>query len=135
MLCMEVYPYSCFRWCRYFWGPWVSFAATDKFTVGFSCELIAYLSVFDLFLTQQIMAISKRCKPDNFELLNSLKFSFKNIQDLHSSFVACESFLEYQALLTLLFYWDKLVWLNWFVISLWGAISSFHPKGFCYSYA
>ena len=41
------------------------------------------------------MAIfSKGCKPDNFELHNSLKLSFTNIRDLRSNFVDCESFLE-----------------------------------------
>ena len=29
--------------------------------------------------------LSKACKPDNFELHNSLKISFTNIQRLHSS--------------------------------------------------
>ena len=38
--------------------------------------------------------LSKACKPDNFELHNSLKLSFTNIQDLHSHFIDCESFLE-----------------------------------------
>ena len=38
--------------------------------------------------------LSKGCKPDNFELHNSLKLSFTNIQGLHSNFVGCESFLE-----------------------------------------
>ena len=40
------------------------------------------------------MAISKACKPDNFESHNSLKLSFINIQDLHSNLVDRESFLE-----------------------------------------
>ena len=40
------------------------------------------------------MGISKACKPDNFELCNSLKFSFTNIWGLHSNFDNCESFLE-----------------------------------------
>ena len=41
------------------------------------------------------MAISsKGCKPDNFELHNSLKRSFTNILGLRSNFVDCESFLE-----------------------------------------
>ena len=45
-----------------------------------SHELTAYLSVFDLFLTQLIMAmLSKGCKPDYFESHNSLKPSFTNI--------------------------------------------------------
>ena len=30
---MEVRPYSYFRWCGYFWGPWVSFVMTDEFSV------------------------------------------------------------------------------------------------------
>ena len=38
--------------------------------------------------------ISKACKPDNFELHNSLKLSFRNIRGLRSNFVDCESFLE-----------------------------------------
>ena len=58
-------------------------------------ELTVYLSVFDLFLTQRIMAIlSKGCKPDNFESQISLKLSFTNIRDRCSNFVECESFLE-----------------------------------------
>ena len=40
------------------------------------------------------MAISKACKPDNFESHNSLKFSFTNIRGLRSNFVDCEAFLE-----------------------------------------
>ena len=38
--------------------------------------------------------LSKACKADNFELHNSLKLSFTNIQRLRSNFVDCESFLE-----------------------------------------
>ena len=38
--------------------------------------------------------LSKACKPDNFELRNSLKLSFTNIQGLRSSFFDCESFFE-----------------------------------------
>ena len=38
--------------------------------------------------------ISKACKPDNVEPLNSLKLSFANIWDFRSGFVDCESFLE-----------------------------------------
>ena len=33
-------------------------------------------------------------KPDNFELQNSLKLSFTNIQGLRLNFVDCESFLD-----------------------------------------
>ena len=38
--------------------------------------------------------LSKACKPVNFELHNSLKLSFTNVQGLCSNFVDCESFLE-----------------------------------------
>ena len=38
--------------------------------------------------------LSKACKPDNFELYNSLKLSFTNIRGLQSNFADCESFLE-----------------------------------------
>ena len=38
--------------------------------------------------------LSKARKPDNFELLNSLKLSFTNVQDLRLNFVDCDSFLE-----------------------------------------
>ena len=38
--------------------------------------------------------LSKACKPDNFELHDSLKLSFTNIRGLRSNFVDCESFLE-----------------------------------------
>ena len=41
-----------------------------------------------------MVTLSKGCKPDNFESHNSIKRSFTNIQDLHSNFVECESFLE-----------------------------------------
>ena len=30
---IEVCPYSYFRWCGYFRGPWVSFVTTDEFSV------------------------------------------------------------------------------------------------------
>ena len=41
-----------------------------------------------------MIILSKACKPDYFELHNSLKLSFTNIQGFHSNFVDCESFLE-----------------------------------------
>ena len=38
--------------------------------------------------------LSKGCKPDNFELHNSLKLRFTNICSFHLNYVECESFLE-----------------------------------------
>ena len=40
------------------------------------------------------MTISKVCKPDHFEMHNSLKLSFTNIWGLRSNFVDCQSYLE-----------------------------------------
>ena len=60
-----------------------------------SHELTAYFSVWDLFLTQQFLAIlSKGCKPGNFELHNSLKLRFTNICNFHLNYVEYESLLE-----------------------------------------
>ena len=60
-----------------------------------SHKLTAYLSVFNVLLTQWVMTILwKRCKPDNFEPHTSLKLSFTNVWGLRSNFVECESFLE-----------------------------------------
>ena len=54
-----------------------------------SHELTAYLSI------SWIMAIvPKECKPDNFELYNSLKINFMNIQGICLNFIDWESFLE-----------------------------------------
>ena len=98
---MEVCPYSYFQYCGNFCGSWVSFIITDEFSVRVqklshklvSHELTVYLSVFNLLLTQWIISIlSKGCKADNFEPHNS--HSYKNIWDLRSNFVECESFLE-----------------------------------------
>ena len=43
---------------------------------------------------ESMAILSKGSKPDKFELHNSLKLSFTNIQGLRSNFVECESFLE-----------------------------------------
>ena len=99
---MEVCPYGYSQWCGYFWGPWVSFVTTDEFSVSVtkllqlvSYDLTAYLSVFNLVLTQWIMTIlSKGCKPDNFEAHNPLKLSITNIWGLRFNFLECESFLQ-----------------------------------------
>ena len=79
-----------------YYNRWVLSEGHKKLLQGLvSDELTAYVSVFNLFLTQWIIAIlSKGCKPDNFESHNSLKLSFTNIWGLHSNFVECESFLE-----------------------------------------
>ena len=99
-----------------------------------SHELTAYLSVFNLYLTQWIMAIlSKWCKPDKFESHNSLKLSFTNIRGLPSNFVECKSFFESNSWHSGSM-WYKLGWHNWFWQFLCDGLSSFKPYGFCYSY-
>ena len=67
----------------------------------------------------------KACKPDNFELHNSLKHSFTNIWGLHSHFINCESFLES----------NSPGWLSWFWQFLCERLSSFNLNRFYYSYA
>ena len=70
--------------------------------------------VFDPFLTQWIVAISKECKPDNFESNSSPKLSFTNIQRLFFEFYWKWTF----PWITLSWHscsiWVKLGWLSWF---------------------
>ena len=42
-------------------------------------------------------------KPENFELHNSLKFSFTKIQGLYSNFICCKSFIESSCLKSYLY--------------------------------
>ena len=140
---MGVCPYSYFRSCGYFWGPWVSFVTTDDFPVRVT-KITSRIGAswihsvpfcFNLFLTQWNMAtLSKGCKLDNFESHNSLKLSFTNISGLRSNFVECESFLESYSP-EILAVWDKLGWLYWFWQFICERLSSFNLKGFYYSYA
>ena len=81
--------------CRLLWQMSYQWGSQKLLLGLLSNELVAYLSVFKLFLTQWIMALlSKGCKPDNFEPHNSLKLSFTSFLGLCSNFVECESFLE-----------------------------------------
>ena len=95
-------------------------------------ELTAYLSVFNLLLTQWIMAIlSKGYKPDNFEPHNSLKLSFTNFWGLCSNSVEYESFLESNSPDVLTLCETKLGWLNWFWQFLcegWFFVLSINPS-------
>ena len=73
--------------------------------------------------------LSKACKPDNFELQNSLKLNFMNIWGLRLNFVDCESFLESNSPDILALYetnLDESIDLGNFSVRL----SSFNPKGF-----
>ena len=87
----------------YFQCPWVSFVTTDNFSVritkitsriGVSRTHSLLFCFWPIFNSMNYGHISKKCKPDNFELYNSLKLSFTNIWDLRLNFVGCESFLE-----------------------------------------
>ena len=93
---MELCPYSYFWWCKYFWGPWVSFGTTDVFSVRVtkllqglvSYEITAYLSVFDLCLTQWVMALLlKGCQPQT--TLNHKTLQNLTLQILESLFEFC----------------------------------------------
>ena len=98
---MKARLYSYFRWCGYFWDPWVSLVKTDKFSVRvikFSWRYgVPWTHSLNLFLTYlNLMNYGHfiACEPDNFELHNSLKLSFPNILGLCPNFVDCKSFLE-----------------------------------------
>ena len=94
---IEVSPYSYFRRCGYFWGPWVSFVKTDEFSVRVT-KITSRIGIswthnlpfyFQPILTQFIMTIlSKGYKPDNFESQNSLKLSFTNNWSFRSNFTS-----------------------------------------------
>ena len=59
-----------------------------------SHELTAYFSIFTLFTHNELWPYYQKHVNQNFELHNSLKFSFTNIQGLCSNFIDCESALE-----------------------------------------
>ena len=95
-------PYSYFRWCGYFWSPWVSFVTTDDFSVRVT-KIISRVRFswthslpfyFNLFKLNELWRYYQ--KHVNQIILNqiTLKVSFTNIRGLHSDFVDCESFLE-----------------------------------------
>ena len=105
------------------WGPWVSFVATDEFSLRFTkiTSRIGVSWTHSLPFNSNPMNfghIIKRCKPGN-----SLKLSFTNIRGLRSNSVDCESFLESNPP-DVLALWE----------SLFG-LFSFNLKGFYYSYA
>ena len=58
--------------------------------------------------------LSKTCKPDNFELHNSLKFSFKNIRGLRSIYVDCKL---PQTLLAFLLY-ERQTWMTLLILEI-----------------
>ena len=74
----EACSYSCFWWCRYFWGPWLSCDIADDFLVRVAkvASRIGVSWTQSLpfhFLTQWTMAILwNACKPDKFESHNSI---------------------------------------------------------------
>ena len=88
-----------------------------------SHELTAYLSVFNLFLTQWIMAIlSKGCKPDNFEPCNSLNLALQIFEASVRILLNVNLSLN-QTLLTFLLY-VRQTWMTQLIlaISLWEVI-------------
>ena len=137
---MEVCPHSYVLWCGYFWGSRVLFVLTDYFSVKVKKNTSrvgvswthSLPSVFNLFLTQWIMAIlSKGRKPDNFESHNSLKLNFTNIWGLHWKFVGLPWIKHSWHLFSV---WHKLGWLNWFWQFLCKRLSSFNLKWFYCTY-
>ena len=104
--CMEVHPYSYFRWSGYFWGPWASLLwqmssewGSQKLIQGLVFhELTAYLSVFNLFYLNQLWPYYQ--KDVNHITINRIIpwsltlqiFTFFYFH--HSNFVDCKFFLE-----------------------------------------
>ena len=94
-------------------------------------ELTAYLSVFNLFLTQWITAIlSKEWQRDNFDPHKPLNLGFTNIWDLCSNFVEVTLSLN-QTLLKFLLY-ARQTCMTQFPCE---GLSSFNLKRSYYSYA
>ena len=131
MSCREMCLYSFFHWSGYFWHAWMSFVATEEFsmrvtkiTSRFNISLTHSLPFCsNLFLTQWIMAIlSKRCKPDNFEEHNSLKLSFK-IFEVFVPFLLNVNLSLNQTLLIFLLYVSQ-TWITQMILTifLWGVI-------------
>ena len=53
-----------------------------------------YIYIYIYIISTLYAILPKACEPDKFELHNSLKLSFTNIQGLRSNFLDWKSFLE-----------------------------------------
>ena len=102
-----------------------------------SHEPTAYLSVYDLFLTQWIMAILSYYWKD----VNQTTLNHTTLWNL--ALWISEDFNQILLIMNLSLnqlswhscsMWNKLGWLNWFWQFLCEVLSSFNPKGFYYSY-
>ena len=79
-----------------------------------SHQLTVYLSeLYSNIWINEMEILSKVCKPDNFDSINSLKLSFTNTQVLCFNFVGCESLLKIKLFRNSCFMWQKLGRLNW----------------------
>ena len=141
---MEMWPYSYFWWCGYSQGPWVSFVTIDKFqirvtkiTSRIGDSWIHSLPVWFLLLfSRNGMAIlSKVCKPDNFELHNSLNLALTILEIFVIILLDLNLLLNQTLLICLLFVrqtWKTQLKKTQFFCE---GLSSFNSKGFCGSYA
>ena len=93
-------PCSHFGWLEYFGGPRLLLVMADEFSVSvvkITSEVnVSWThSLFFCFLTNEMVVLSKVCKPDNRESHNYLSLSFTIIWSLlQSTFVGCEFFCE-----------------------------------------
>ena len=78
-----------------------------------SHELTAYLAVFELFLTQWIIAISKGCKSYNLNHLILRNLALQIFEVLIQILLNVNLFLSKLSWHSFSV-WDKLEWLNWF---------------------
>ena len=106
---------------------------TSKIGASWTHSLPFYF--LPLFWLSGMAILSKARKPDNFELHNSLKLNFTNTRRLYSNSVECKSFLESSSP-DILVLWEKFgCWMTQSILQfLCEGLSSFNPKGFCYSH-
>ena len=82
-------------WCHLFWQMSSQWGSQTLLQGLVSHELTTFLSIFNQFKLNWIMAILlKAYKLDHLELHNSLKLSFTNTWGLRSNLVECKPFLE-----------------------------------------
>ena len=91
---MEERPYSYFWWCEFFWGPWVSFVATEESSVKVT-KVVSKIIVSNFYLLLNSVKWPYYQKHVNDITLNHITLlSDVNAWSIHSNFVWHESFLE-----------------------------------------
>ena len=121
---MEVRSYSYFRWCGYFWGPWMSFVTTNEFSVKVSKN---YFKDLCLMNSQPIFVFLIYLNLMNYEHI--IKSIYEHSRPFFE-FCRLRIFPWIKLSLHSCSMWDKPEWLNWFWKFLCEKLSSFNLKGF-----